>query len=536
MIRTFLRPLHFTRRDCLKMGGLAVGFAAAPAIVGRAAERRVWRSDPFSLGVASGSPSPSGFVLWTRLAPEPENYDPQRPAGMGGASVPVTYEIASDQAMRNIVRRGTVMADAQYGYSVHLEVAGLKPHQPYWYRFMSGDAESPIGRATTLPATASSPRDLRFGFVSCSNYEHGYFSAYRHLAEEEPELVCFLGDYIYEYADTRPQAGVVRMHSEGKETEDLASYRNRYAQYRLDPDLKRLHAATTALMTWDDHEVQNDYANEASEDFIEPAVFLHRRAQAYQAYYEHMPLRASARPNGAFMRIYDRVRYGDLVEFSVLDGRQYRSREACYRIGYGGGHSESNASCPERLDEARSMIGQAQEAWLFEGLAKSRTHWNVIAQDVLMAQLKFASEAGEASFSTDAWDGYPASRKRLLQHVHDSAVRNPVVIGGDIHSYWATDLKLDFDDPSSPTVATEFVGTSITSHPPSYEFLVKAAAQNPHVRYMESRLRGYVSVELGTERMTTRLRTISDAKDPNASVSTLKTFVVENGKPGAIET
>jgi alkaline phosphatase D len=288
-------------------------------------------------------------------------------------------------------------------------------------------------------------------------------------------------------------------------------------------------------MTWDDHEVQNDYANEASEDFIEPAVFLHRRAQAYQAYYEHMPLRTSARPNGASMRIYDRVRYGDLVEFSVLDGRQYRSREACYRVGFGGGHMESDVSCPERLDESRSMIGQAQETWLFDGLSRSRARWNVIAQDVLMAQLKVRGESGETVFSTDAWDGYPASRKRLLQHVHDSGLANPVVIGGDIHSYWANDLKLDFDNPSSPTVATEFVGTSITSHPPPYDFFVKTLPDNPHIRFMESRMRGYVSVELTPTRMTTRLRTVSDARDPDSSISTLKTFVVEDGKPGALE-
>ena len=517
------------------MGGLALGFAVAPAVVGRAAERRVWRSDPFSLGVASGSPSPDGFVLWARLAPEPENYDPEMPAGMSGPSVPVAFEVATDPEMRRIVKRGTTIADAQLGYSVHLEVAGLKPHQTYWYRFMSGDARSAVGRATTLPAAASAPESLRFGFVSCSNYEHGYFAAYRHLADENPELVCFLGDYIYEYADTRPNADIVRRHNKDEEAETLADYRNRYAQYRLDPDLRHLHAVTTALMTWDDHEVQNDYANAASEDFEEPAVFLHRRAQAYQAYYEHMPLRSSAHPEGASMRLYERYPYGDLVEFSVIDGRQYRSREACYRPGFGGGHLESNESCPERLDEDRSMIGQAQERWLFDGLAKSRARWNVIAQDVLMAQLKGRDESGASVFSTDDWDGYPASRKRLIQHMHESGVANPVVIGGDIHSYWTNDLKLDFDDPSSPTVATEFVGTSITSHPPPYEALARALPDNPHVRFMESRMRGYVSVELGRERMTTRLRTISNARDPDASVATLKTFIVENGKAGAVE-
>jgi len=181
------------------------------------------------------------------------------------------------------------------------------------------------------------------------------------------------------------------------------------------------------------------------------------------------------------------------------------------------------------------MIGQAQERWLFDGLAKSRARWNVIAQDVLMAQLKGRDESGASVFSTDDWDGYPASRKRLIQHIHDSGVANPVVIGGDIHSYWTNDLKLDFDDPLSPTVATEFVGTSITSHPPPYEALAGALPDNPHVRFMESRMRGYVSVELGRERMTTRLRAISDARDPDASVATLKTFIVEDGKAGAVE-
>jgi alkaline phosphatase D len=506
---------------------------AGPALIGRATAQRSWQHDPFSLGVAAGSPSPDGFALWTRLAPEPQNYDPLAPAGLSGDTLTVDYEIATDPQMRSLVRRGNAVADARYAHSVHAEITGLQSGRSYWYRFISGNAVSRTGRAITAPQSGSRLDRLNFGFVSCSNYEHGYFSAYRHLANENPDLVIYLGDYIYEYVDMR-STNLVRRHSENVEADSLATYRNRYAQYRLDPDLQRLHAETTALMTWDDHEVQNDYADRWSQNFDDPEKFLQRRAAAYQAFYEHMPLRALSRPNGPAMRVYDRFQFGDLAEIFMIDGRQYRSREACYRPpDHGGAHAETNAGCPERLDQSRSMIGAAQEAWLFDGLANSRSRWNVIAQDVLMAQWRQKNDAGETAFWTDDWNGYPASRTRLLRHL-GTRVANPVVLGGDIHSYWANDLKLDFDNPSSPTVATEFVGTSITSHSPDYNAFARFLPDNPHVRYFESRWHGYASVELEREKMTTRFRSVSDATDINAAVSTLRTFVVENGKPGAI--
>ncbi len=519
----------------------SAGLIAAPSILRAAVPGPKWVSDPFSLGVGAGSPSSDGFVLWTRLAPEPENYDPAMPAGMVGGPVPVSYEIAEDPGLKTIVKRGKAIADPDYAYSVHAEIGGLRPARPYWYRFTSGSAVSATGRATTLPAPQSTPGRLNFGFVSCSDYEHGYFSAYRHLAEEQPDVVLFLGDYIYEYVDMRPMgldggrpANLVRRHSENAEARTLPGYRNRYAQYRLDPDLRKLHAETTCIVTWDDHEVQNDYANQASQDFDDPATFLLRRAAAYRAFYEHMPLRPRSHPDGAMMRLYDRYRFGDLAEISMLDGRQYRSREACYAPPKnGGGHLETNASCPERLDPARSMIGTAQETWLYDGLAQSRARWNVIAQDVMMAEFRQRNAAGETAFWTDDWNGYPQNRARLLQHINDSRVSNPVVIGGDIHSFWTNDLKLDFADAASPAVATEFVGGSITSHAPSYDVFAKDLPANPHVKFFDSRVHGYVSVTLERGRMETRFRAVSDATDPNAGISTLKSFVVETGKAGA---
>jgi alkaline phosphatase D len=503
-------------------------------VLRRAAAQSWNKGNPFSLGVASGAPRPDGFVLWTRLAPEPMSTDPETPGGMSGGDVAVRYEIAADDAMANVVRAGDAVAEQKFAHSVHLDVSGLQPGRPYWYRFKSGDVVSPVGRAVTLPAPGASLDKLRFGFVSCSNYEHGYFSAYRHLTEENPDVVLFLGDYIYDTIEEfKP---TVRRHSDGVVASTLPTYRNRYAQYRLDLDLQRLHAHVPSLVTWDDHEVENDYADQWSQWFIEPARFLLQRAAAYQAFYEHMPVRPIlSYPEGPVMRVYDRFTFGDLIEISMIDGRQYRSREACYGPPFkGGGHVETNETCPERLSAARTMMGFAQEAWLYEGFAKSKAKWNVVGQDVLMAQYH-EKQNGLDGFWTDDWDGYPANRTRLLKRIADTRVPNPVVIGGDIHSFFANDLRTDFDDPASPIVATEFVGTSISSYALPYEVFAQTLNESPHVHFFESRKRGYVSVDLDRSRMNVRMQVVSDAHDPNATISTLKTFAVENGKPGVVE-
>jgi alkaline phosphatase D len=507
--------------------------AGAPALLRHAAAQSWHAGDPFSLGVASGAPRPDGFVLWTRLAPDPLSSNPETPGGMSGGNVTLGYEIATDAAMRDVVRRGTATAEQAYAYSVHLDVSGLQPGRPYWYRFTSGDASSRVGRAATLPARGSPLDTLRFGFVSCSNYEHGYFSGYRHLADENPEFVLFLGDYIYETIEERRPT--VRRHADGIEAATLPTYRNRYAQYRLDEDLQRLHAQAPALVTWDDHEVQNDYADKWSEYFDDPNLFLMRRAAAYRAFYEHMPVRPMlSQPNGPIMRVYDRFSFGDLIQISLIDGRQYRSREACYGPpNKGGAHLETDANCQERREAGRTMMGFAQESWLYSGLAHSKAQWNLIAQDVLMAQVRI-KQNNDFGFSTDDWDGYPANRTRLLKRIHETQVSNPVVIGGDIHSFFANDLKLDFDDPASPIVATEFVGTSISSYGPPYEMIAPALPDNPHVHFFESRRRGYVCVDLERTHMQARMRVVSDVKDPKADISTLKTYAVEGGKPGVV--
>jgi alkaline phosphatase D len=511
--------------------GTGLALIAAPALLRHAAAQS-WRAgDPFGLGVASGAPRPDGFVLWTRLAPEPLSSNLDAPGGMSGGDIAVGYEIATDPGMHDIVRRGEAAAEQAFAYSVHLDVGGLQSGRPYWYRFMSGDAASRVGRAATLPAPGAALDKLRFGFVSCSNYEHGYFSAYRHLADENPEFVLYLGDYIYEYVELIRRT--VRRHSDGIDAATLPTYRNRYAQYRLDQDLQRLHAEVPALVTWDDHEVQNDYADKWSQYFDDPAQFLVRRAAAYRAFYEHMPVRPIlSRPDGPVMRVYDRFTFGDLIDVSVIDGRQYRSREACYRPpNKGGGHLETDAGCPERRDPARSMLGFAQEGWLATNLAQSKAQWNLIAQDVLMAQLRKKQDDTYA-FWTDDWNGYPANRTRLLKRIQETRAANPVVIGGDAHAYFANDLKLDFDDPAAPVIATEFVGTSISAYGLPYDVVAPLLPDNPHIRYFESRRRGYVCVDLERAHMQVCMRVVSDPTDPKADISTLQTFAVEAGHPG----
>ncbi|MFA1286361.1 alkaline phosphatase [Xanthomonas axonopodis pv. nakataecorchori] len=490
-------------------------------------------ADPFTLGVAAGDPLADGFVLWTRLAPRPLD-----PDGRGGlrAAVPVRWQVASDPQMRTIVRQGETIASPVWGHAVHVELTGLAADRPYWYCFQALGARSPIGTARTLPAAHRTPDAARFGFVSCSHWELGYFSAYRHLAAEQPDLVFFLGDYIYEYSNYGEAAHkIVRPHGSG-ECLDLAGYRNRYALYRTDPDLQALHAGSACVATWDDHEVQNDYANRWSQDPSIPVdTFLARRAAAYRAFYEHFPLRARHRPHGADMGIYRSFDYGQLARFYVLDGRQYRSEQPCPQAnGWRGGHVVAD-SCRQRTDPQRTMLGWEQERWLHGGFAQSPARWNVIAQDLLVAPMRQAGRDGVVGHWTDGWDGYPATRERMLDAIANTRLRNPVFWGGDIHSYWVTDLKADPADDASATLATEFVGTSITSDGQSNDELHATMAANPHVHYVDGQTRGYVSVTLTPSQMETRLQGISDRRDRNATVSTTKRFVVEDGRPGAVE-
>lgn len=517
-------PQPLARRHFLKgAAALAAGniLAAAPLRQAQAQTTPATRFSayPFALGVASGAPRPDSVVLWTKLAPEP-----LAQAGDGGMPperVTLQWELADDDQFKKIVKKGSIRAVPELGHSVHPEVSGLEPGRWYFYRFMAGGEVSPTGRTRTADVKADK---LRFAFASCQQWEQGYFSAYRHMLADNLDMVVFLGDYIYE----APWGSQLVRRFAGPEPETLAHYRVRHGQYKTDPDLKAMHQAVPWLLTWDDHEVDNDYADDQSEH-LDPR-FLLRRAAAYQAYYEHMPLPRSALPRGTDMRIYDRYSFGGLADFHILDDRQYRHHQVCPRPGMGG--SAFVPGCNDRLDPKLSLLGTAQEQWLADGIAKSTATWNVLAQQTLMAPWGKPGPAG-TTFWTDGWDGYPAARKRLLDMLAAKARDNTLVIGGDVHTHHVANLHTDFDNPKSRIVATEFCGTFITSESDNQPELDARRPSNPHMLLADGRKRGYITMELGRDKATSTLRLIDSEKLRDSKVSTLASFVVQAGKPGA---
>ncbi|MBW4643886.1 MAG: alkaline phosphatase [Goleter apudmare HA4340-LM2] len=514
-IRGYRLPLNRSGRRGFLLGagfltGLAITSQWRPALA-----RPRFSGYPFTLGVASGDPLPDGVVLWTRLAPDPLNG-----GGMPLQNIVVRWEVALDENMRRVVQRGTTLATPELGHSVHVEVSGLQPERWYWYRFKVGNEVSPIGRTRTSEAF----QQLNFAFVSCQDWQNGYYTAYEHLAKEDLDLVVHLGDYIYEYG---PQSGGPRQHI-GPEIITLSDYRNRHALYKTDRNLQAAHAAFPWIVTWDDHEVDNNYANLIPEDNQTPAAFAARRVSAYQAYYEHMPLRPSSIPIGTDMQLYRRFTFGNLAEFNVLDTRQYRTDQPC--------DDGLKPRCPQAFDDNATMTGKEQEQWLFQGLDKSRSRWNVIAQQTMLAEYDFDARPEVTLFNVDQWDGYVAARNRLFNFLQQRQPANPVVITGDIHSSWVHDLKADFNNPASVTVGTEFVGTSISSDfPTPFIAPVQAAlSDNPHTKFFDGAFRGYVRCKLTPELWQSDYRVVSSIVSPNASISTLASFVVQNGQPGAI--
>lgn len=485
-------------------------------------------SDPFALGVASGSPTHDSVVLWTRLmATGPFDAD------LGRAPVVVRWEVADDDRFVRIVRSGQSRAPAELAHSVHVELAGLEPDRWYFYRFMAGDAVSPTGRTRTFPAAAARVARLRLGYASCQRWEHGYFGAYRHMRAEDLDATMFLGDYIYEYPGGR---AALRMLTGGW-VRTLDEYRQRYALYKSDADLQAMHAACPWLVTWDDHEVHNDYAGSQEGDGAPPvADFAARRAAAYQAYYEHMPLRAAALTgglaglaDGAELRLYQRVDYGRLASLYLLDTRQYKDPQACTPGGRTGSGTVNPADCPAWQDPGRSMLGARQERWLDAEFARAGQGWNVIGQQTLFGQRDFRP-GPDRSFWNDGWDGYAAARKRLTDSLQTHAVANPVFLGGDLHENWVGHVKADYADAASRSVGVEFCGTAIAARPGSNAKIAGRLAENPHFIFAEAQRRGYGVAEFTPQRLTVALRVVDDVTRRDAQIETLAQFAVAAGQ------
>jgi alkaline phosphatase D len=471
------------------------------------------RADPFTLGVASGDPRHDRVVIWTRLAPS---------GAIGSRPVPVEWEVASDERFARVVARGEAVAVAADAHSVHVDVAGLEPGRWYHYRFRAGGHLSPAGRTGTMPAPGGRAPHLRVAFASCQAFTDGYYAAHRHLAADDPDLVLWLGDYIYEGGPGGP--GAVRRH-DGPEATTLTAYRSRYALYRSDPDLQAAHAAAPWAVTWDDHEVDNNYAGDRAEDGTPPPEFRRRRAAAYRAWWEHQPVRLPP-PSDADYRIHRSLDAGRLLRVAILDGRQYRTDQPCGRP------FDLGPTCPAVEDPAATMLGAEQEAWLDRVLSGSPATWNLLANQTVLTPTPIP--LGAALFANlDQWDGYPAARRRLLATL--ARTRNPVVVTGDIHASMVSDVRADPVEPGSRIVATEFTGTSVSSEFPTglAGLFEAAAAANPNVRYANARRRGYVRLDITPREVRADYRLLADARDPRSPVTTAASFVVAAGRPGA---
>lgn len=504
------------RRLLTGFGGLAGLAALSQLPFGRAAAAPPLPGYPFQLGLASGDPEPDSVVLWTRLAPDPIAEDGA--GGMPGVRFPVRWEVSENEGMTRVVRRGTVIAMPELAHSVHVEVDGLRPGRDYWYRFAVDGEVSEVGHTRTAAAPHEST-PLALAFASCQQWDAGFFTAFGHLASQDLDVVVHLGDWIYEnqLGATGGVRGVALSMPQRLEPMSLDQYRIRHALVAGDPDLRAARAMLPFVVTVDDHEVKDNWSAETEPTRPTPENFLRRKAWALRAFYEHMPLRASALPSGPDMRLYRRMRFGRHGMLHMLDERQYRDPQ---NIG-------------AREDPARTMLGTKQEAWLLDGLGRSRATWNIIGNQVLMAQLDRLTDPGLQQLNPDTWDGYAANRDRVLRGILDREVGNPVMITGDAHVNLAAELKLDFGRPDSPTVAPEFLGTSISSGGNGSDMTDGGRewlAANPHLRFFNNQ-RGYVRCVADENEWRTDYLVLDRVNQPGGAMSTRASFVVEAGRP-----
>ena len=512
----------------------AIALALAPWCLPLAQPQDVarrWKTSPFALGVASGSPRADGVVLWTRLLIDEADRQADPAAAQGSRDpVSVQWALFADESLRQLVRQGEVVTDATRGHSVHVPLRDLPAGREFWYRFTCGDAVSAVGRTRTAPAADTPVQRLRMALASCQHYEQGQYIAHRDIAEQSLDFVLFVGDYIYESSNPR---FLIRQH-DGPEPKTLEAYRQRYAQYKRDPWLQASHAAHPWILMWDDHEVVNDYANDRDNRYSPPDVFLARRAAAYQAYFEHQPLWLGPDPTSparASMRLHDRLSWGTLADIWTLDCRQYRDHQACPDPLKGGARTVLN--CAEMEDPARSMLGRAQETWLSEGLRASRARWRLIAQSTQISPTSIATPLGRTTFN-DAWDGYPQARLRLLQTIAELPERNVVTLGGDVHMNVAAPLRQRPGDPSSPVVASEFVTTSITSRGMSDNILSLIRASNPDLLHARSDERGYTLIDVRPEVLRAEFRSTPHPASASNPLRVQAAFQVLAGRPGPL--
>ncbi|MGP4090834.1 alkaline phosphatase D family protein [Streptomyces sp. KR55] len=525
------------RRTVVKAA--ATGAVLAAPLAGALPARAATEAPAFLHGVASGDPLPDGILLWTRVTPTTEAI----PGSGLGPDVRVSWIVARDKSFTNVAAKGSTTATAATDHTVKADIRGLAPATDYWFRFSAGGTDSPAGRTRTAPAADAAVAGLRFGVVSCANWEAGYFAAYRHLAARgDLDAWLHLGDYIYEYGtgEYGTRGTVVRPHAPAHEILTLADYRTRHGRYKTDPDLQALHAAAPVVAIWDDHEIANDTWSGGAENHTEGAegAWAARQAAAKQAYFEWMPVRPAIAGT-----TYRRLRFGKLADLSLLDLRSFRSQQAS--IGNG-----------DVDDPDRTLTGRAQLDWLKAGLASSDTTWRLVGNAVMISPFAIGSLSAELlkplakllglpqeglALNTDQWDGYTDDRRELLAHLRSNAIRNTVFLTGDIHMAWANDVPVNAGTyPLSASAATEFVVTSVTSdnlddlvNVPQGTVSTVAApvirAANRHVHWVDTDRHGYGVLDITAERAQMDYYVLSDRTKADAASSWSRSYRTLSG-------
>lgn len=495
-------------------GGSGGGTSAATATAVTTPAGAGLDADPFTLGVASGDPLPDSVILWTRLAPDPLAAD-----GGGGApadAVDVAWDLALDDAFEQLVGSDTVTASPDHGHSVHVDAGGLDPATDYFYRFRVGEFTSPVGRTRTLPAPDSSPEQVRLAIANCQYFESGYYAAYRYIAEDEVDLVVHLGDYIYEL----PALGGERSSAPTESPTTLAAYRLRYSSYKVDEDLQAAHASAPFTLTWDDHEVADNYMGDTLPSGAPADEVRTLRAAAYQAWWENLPVRVDP-PEGPDLVVYHDVTFGDLARLYLLDERQYADEPPCRgeTVPYDDGDCAA-------VDEPRTRLGDEQEAWLEETAGLGGVTWNLLGSPVALAGIDLGTD--EPEYFLDLWDGYPQARQQVIDLL--ATVDNPVVISGDYHQGMVLDVNEVPFDTESTLVATELMAPPISS----VLFNRPVDARTPQLREQLDG-HGYLLVTVTPDDVTADFRILDDVLDPDTAVETASTWRIDAGDPAATQ-
>ncbi|WP_261718126.1 alkaline phosphatase D family protein [Streptomyces sp. FZ201] len=531
-----LNPPSPRRRTVVKA---AAATAVLAGTLAATAPARAATAPAFLHGVASGDPLPDGVLLWTRVTPTPE----ATPGSGLGPDTEVSWTVATDRAFNHVVARGSTVATAASDHTVKADIRGLAPATDYWFRFSAGGTTTPPARTRTAPTTDAAVAGLRFGVVSCANWEAGYFSPYRHLAARgDLDAWLHLGDYIYEYGSGQyaNRDTVVRPHAPAHEILTLADYRIRHGRYKTDPDLQALHSTAPCVAIWDDHEIANDAWSGGAENHTEGAegAYAARQAAAKQAYFEWMPVRPAVAGT-----TYRRLRFGKLVDLSLLDLRSFRSQQ----VGIGNGDVD---------DPDRTLTGRAQLDWLKAGLKSSDATWRLVGNPVMMAPFAIGSLSAELlrplaellglpkeglAVNTDQWDGYTDDRRELLAHLRSNAIRNTVFLTGDIHMAWANDIPVNAGTyPLSASAATEFVVTSVSSD--NLDDIVKVPegtvsalasplirAANRHVHWVDTDRHGFGVLDITAARAQMDYYVVSDRTRPDATASWARSYRTRSG-------